>query len=106
VTGCFADDRTIDMRGVEDMYLPLDDPEVDSHWSAEELAQLKLKEREAAEKKVYEALKHWVDFFAKSTKYQKVGYVKLPKGWLEKQPRRELCEVAQSGRVKRQIPGA
>jgi len=29
VTGCFDTDRTPDMRGVEEMYLPLDDPEID-----------------------------------------------------------------------------
>src|SRR5687767_6243769 len=44
VTGCFADDRTPDMRGVEEMYLPIDDPETDAHWTAAELAELKQKE--------------------------------------------------------------
>ena len=29
VTGCFDTDRTPDMRGVEEMFLPLDDPEID-----------------------------------------------------------------------------
>jgi len=37
VTGCFKEDRKPDMRGVEEMYLPLDDPEVDGLYSAEEM---------------------------------------------------------------------
>ncbi|KAK1772775.1 cytochrome b5 [Phialemonium atrogriseum] len=104
VTGCFAEDRTVDMRGVEEMYLPLDDPEVDAHWSREELEQMRVAELESAHRRVHEALKHWVDFFSKSTKYQRVGYVKLPEGWLEHSPMRKLCDHAAKGRVKRKIP--
>lgn len=104
VTGCFAEDRTVDMRGVEEMYLPLDDPEVDAHWSREELEQMRVAELESAQRRVHEGLKHWVDFFAKSTKYQRVGYVKLPEGWLEHSPMRKLCDHAEKGRAKRKIP--
>lgn len=63
VTGCFAEDRTPDMRGVEEMFLPLDDPEVDRYFSKEELEKLKKKEREEALKRVDEGLRHWVEFF-------------------------------------------
>jgi predicted heme/steroid binding protein len=104
VTGCFADDRTPDMRGVELMYLPLDDPETDSYWSHKEMAKLKERELEAAKAKVEKGLKHWVDFFAKSKKYSKVGYVKREEGWLEKQAPRELCAQAKKGRAKRKLP--
>lgn len=106
VTGCFGEDRTPDMRGVREMFLPLDDPETDKHWSPAELKELKKRELEDAKKKTYEALKHWVDFFAKSKKYHFVGYVKRPKGWLQKEPKRKLCDVAQQGRTKRHIPGS
>ncbi|RYP80807.1 hypothetical protein DL769_002277 [Monosporascus sp. CRB-8-3] len=104
VTGCFAEDRTADMRGVEEMFLPLDDPEVDAHWTPEELAALRQREREEAFRKVHEGLEHWVKFFENSPKYPKVGYLKRDKDWLEKEPRRELCETAAKGRKKRKIP--
>jgi hypothetical protein len=105
VTGCFADDRTPDMRGVEEMFLPLDDPETDAHWTPEQLAELRVQELEQAKAKVHSGLKHWVDFFANSKKYHKVGYVKREKDWLEKLPKRELCASAQKSRPKkRKIP--
>ncbi|KAI0541333.1 hypothetical protein GGR58DRAFT_16500 [Xylaria digitata] len=104
VTGCFAEDRTADMRGVEEMYLPLDDPEFDSRWSPEEFAALKEKERADALQRVHDALLHWVNFFENSPKYSKVGYVKRPKNWLDNEPRRPLCKSAAKGRTKRTIP--
>ncbi|KAK3304709.1 uncharacterized protein B0T15DRAFT_251269 [Chaetomium strumarium] len=105
VTGCFAEDRTPDMRGVEEMFLPLDDPAVDRHWSGAELAQLRAKERAEAEKKVHEGLAHWVDFFRNNPKYDFVGYVKKPEGWPGTEPRRPLCEAAAKGRKRRVVPG-
>ncbi|RFU81317.1 cytochrome b5-like heme steroid binding domain-containing [Trichoderma arundinaceum] len=101
VTGCFAEDRTPDMRGVEDMFLPLDDPEIDAQYTAAELKELKAKELAVAQRQAHDALKHWVSFFGNSQKYHKVGYVKREKNWLEKQPRRKLCAAAQQGRTKR-----
>ncbi|KAI2634155.1 cytochrome b5 [Hypomontagnella submonticulosa] len=106
ITGCFAEDRTPDLRGVEEMYLPLDDPAVDSHWSAAELAALKRQERKEAKEKAHEALLHWVRFFENSPKYPKVGYVKKEKNWLDKEPRKKLCDVAAKGRKPRKIPGS
>jgi predicted heme/steroid binding protein len=105
VTGCFADDRTADMRGVEEMFLPLDDPEIDRHWTAAEMRALKEKEMEEAKQKAHDALKHWVDFFGKSKKYHKVGYVKRPAGWPGTEPIRQLCEQARNGRTKRTVEG-
>ena len=104
VTGCFQEDRTADMRGVEDMFLPLDDPEVDSHWSYEELTQLKDQELQDAKKRVHDSLKHLVDFFARSKKYHKVGYVAREENWLEKEKLKPLCAPAQGGRSKRKLP--
>ncbi len=104
VTGCFADDRTGDMRGVEDMFLPLDNPEVDSHWAPEELTQLKAKELETAHNKVDDALRHWVDFFRRSEKYHYVGQLVRESGW--EGERKPLCKIAQDGRIYRQIPEA
>ncbi|EMR61903.1 putative cytochrome b5-like heme steroid binding domain-containing protein [Eutypa lata UCREL1] len=104
VTGCFLEDRTADMRGAEEMYLPLDDAETDARWTAAELAELKAKERERALQKVHDGLEHWVKFFANSPKYPQVGYVKRDPDWLEKEPRKQLCESAAKGRKKRKIP--
>jgi predicted heme/steroid binding protein len=103
VTGCFQEDRNGDMRGVEQMYLPLDNPEVDKHWSKEELKEMKKKELEKAKKKVHAGLKHWVDFFAKSKKYHFVGYLRRKSGWEGEW--KKLCDTAQNGRTSRTPPG-
>ncbi|KAI1210482.1 cytochrome b5 [Annulohypoxylon truncatum] len=105
ITGCFADDRTADLRGVEEMFLPLDDPAVDAHFDAAELAALKEQELKEAQEKAHEALAHWIRFFEASPKYSKVGYVKKDKNWLDREPRRKLCESASKGRKPRKIPG-
>lgn len=102
VTGCFEEDRTADLRGVEEMYLPIDDAEVDKYFTTAEMEKMRTEELAAAKERAYDALKHWVDFFAKSQKYHKIGYVKREEGWLEKLPRRELCKEAQKRRTKRQ----
>ncbi|KAI0124868.1 hypothetical protein BJ170DRAFT_597719 [Xylariales sp. AK1849] len=106
VTGCFGEDRTADMRGVEDMYIPVDDPEVDKHYTAAELEALKKTELADASKRVHEGLSHWVNFFKNSPKYPRVGHVKRQKNWLDKEPRRKLCDQAAKGRPKRKVPGA
>jgi hypothetical protein len=93
------------MRGVEEMFLPLDDPAVDAQFSKEELADMKKREREVADKKVYEGLKHWVNFFRDHGKYEFVGYVKQPKGWPGTEPRRKLCDSAAKGRKVRVAKG-
>jgi predicted heme/steroid binding protein len=104
VTGCFAEDRTPDMRGVEEMFIPVDNPEIDSHWTPQELEEMRKQEIEQAKEKAHKALKHWVDFFDKHEKYIKVGYVQREPGWLEKLEKRELCTAAQKSRPKRKIP--
>ena len=93
------------MRGVEDMFLPLDDPSVDRLYKPAELAALKEKERAEAAQKVHEGLDHWVKFFASSKKYPFVGYVKKPAGWPGTEPVRTLCAAAQKNRMKRKAPG-
>jgi hypothetical protein len=92
------------MRGVEEMFLPIDDPETDRHIPTEQLRSMRTKERAEAKKKVHDALKHWVDFFDKSTKYKMVGYVKMDKDWKKNTPRPKLCDSAQQGRIKRTRP--
>jgi predicted heme/steroid binding protein len=59
VTSCFDVDRNPDMRGVEKMYIPLDNPEVDSLYAEGDLKMMKYLEKKAAKQKVHDALKHW-----------------------------------------------
>lgn len=105
VTGCFRTDRTPDMRGVEEMYLPLDDPAVDAHWAYAEMEALREHERQDALDRAHKALKHWVDFFANSEKYLFIGYVDLPEDWQEREAPPPLCEQALKGRTRRKLPG-
>ncbi|KAI8671024.1 Cytochrome b5 heme-binding domain-containing protein [Fusarium keratoplasticum] len=105
VTGCFAEDRTADLRGMEEAFLPLDDPETDAHWTPEELAALKEKELAEAKEHAHKALLHWVNFFANSKKYSKYGYVSREDDWLEKEEPKVLCDQVQATRKKRKIPG-
>lgn len=132
VTGCFKEDRNPDLRGVEEMYLPLDDPEVDALYSEEEMKIQKVKwvyirtwilhslkhahvgrkadsyesnrELEHAKAQAHAALKHWVDFFANNPKYPVVGKVKRPVGWETKGKPPVLCKQARDGRPKRRNP--
>lgn len=85
------------------MYIPLDDPEVDVLYSAEEMKVQKAKELESAKKQVHAALKHWVDFFANG-KYPMVGKVKREKGWETKGGVPVLCKEARESRPKRRNP--
>lgn len=101
VTGCFAEDQTADLRGLEEMFLPVDDPEVDKYFTTAEMERMRGEEMAAAKERAFEALNHWVKFFANSKKYHRVGFVKRGEGWLEKLPRRELCAQAQKGRQTR-----
>ena len=92
------------MRGVEEMFLPLDDAEVDRQIPWDKFQEMRAEERRVAEKKVYEGLKHWVDFFERSEKYVRVGRVKREEGWEEGEPRRGLCRAAEKGRGRRKVP--
>lgn len=102
VTGCFAEENSGDMRGVEEMYLPLDDPKIDAQWTTAEMAKLKEQELQAAKKRVDGQIEHWVSFFANRDQYPLVGYVKYPEGWPENQPIPKLCKKAVDGRKPRQ----
>ncbi|KAH8599518.1 hypothetical protein B0O99DRAFT_649297 [Bisporella sp. PMI_857] len=92
VTSCFDEDRNPDLRGVELMYIPKDDPEVDRAGEAE------------GEGAVHAALKHWVDFFANSGKYAKVGNGEEGARWEKKGPVPKLCKKAEDGRPQRRKP--
>ncbi|KAF2183774.1 hypothetical protein K469DRAFT_689898 [Zopfia rhizophila CBS 207.26] len=140
LTGCFQEDQTPDLRGVEMMYMPVDapvdskapdsqpqsydpvegkptdTPDVEAHKKARSqdkrrkpLTKGEIKNRHAQElrqarKKVREGLEHWHKLFRgdKDKPYFKVGEVKREPGWLDKVPRRKLCEHAEQSRPKRE----
>lgn len=104
VTNCFDTDITADMRGVEAMFLPRDDPEVDALYTRGELKALREQERRVAFKEVDKALRHWTEFFERSGKYSKVGTVRREKGWETRGPVPTLCAGAEGRRKAREPP--
>ncbi|KAF1980300.1 cytochrome b5 [Bimuria novae-zelandiae CBS 107.79] len=127
LTGCFDVDAVPDLRGVEQMYMPLEpwekplaadasDAEKAKHAALEKRAREKrkamtkgdLKNRSAQElrkarQSVRDGLEHWHQLFRgdKGKAYRKVGEVKREEGWLQKLPKRTLCEQAEKGRPVR-----
>ncbi|OJD19605.1 hypothetical protein AJ78_00462 [Emergomyces pasteurianus Ep9510] len=102
VTGCFEEDRTTDIRGVELMYIPIEDDDGSPVEMGMTKAQKKIRrEREMREARarVLEQVKHWRDFFANHKDYFEVGRVIGVDR--DKGPERELCESAQKRRPKR-----
>jgi hypothetical protein len=92
------------MRGVEEMFIPKDDPEVDKLYTSGELKKLKAQERRKAKEQVHAALKHWVDFFEGSRKYTKIGRVKRKEGWERRGKAPALCKRAEEGRPESRQP--
>ncbi|KAI9709113.1 MAG: hypothetical protein M1820_003559 [Bogoriella megaspora] len=142
VTGCFDTDLTPDLRGVEEMYIPIDPTEEvagdsadakalhdDSKGAEVEGADGELrrkggkdgpnkaggkrkkgsrtkKETEEAKQKVRDVIEGWGKMFRgeKGKKeYFEVGKVKREPGWLERLPKRELCERAAKVRPTREV---
>ncbi|KAG8629763.1 hypothetical protein KVT40_001382 [Elsinoe batatas] len=105
ITGCFDTDLTPDTRGIEEMYVPLDDEEADQKLSKGELKTRRERETRVAREKVRQGLEGWAKVFRGDTgkKYFKVGEVKREEGWLERLPKRELCEKAKGQRKKRKV---
>lgn len=105
VTGCFDTDLTPDLRGVEEMFLPLD---AAVGAGAEGLSRADVEARgkreyEAARKKVTDTIEGWASMFRGEggKPYLKVGEVVREPGWLEKLPVPELCDRAQKMRKPR-----
>jgi len=98
VTGCFMEDRTSDLRGAEEIYIPVEDP--DEEISSGERKTRAERERRIAKKKVEDEVAKWVKFYKNSKKYFEVGKVvgmeSAPAG-----PAPTLCAEAQKGRPKR-----
>ncbi|KAL8786540.1 MAG: hypothetical protein Q9195_008171 [Heterodermia aff. obscurata] len=106
VTGCFQEDLTPDLRGVEEMFMSVDE-DGGERETKEEKREGKLRlerERRVARKKVRDTVRGWESMFdgGKDGKYFWVGRVKREEGWEGKLgPVRELCKKAREGRPKR-----
>jgi predicted heme/steroid binding protein len=98
VTGCFLEDRTGDLRGAEELYIPIeDDPDEYITNTARKLRAEK--ERRDAKKKVLAEVSNWEKFYRNHKKYFEVGKLKGVPEYTDEPPR--LCEPAQKGRPKR-----
>ena len=99
VTGCFREDATPDLRGVEWAYVPRD---VGRPGEGGDREAKVYREREVrrARRRVEETLRGWQRMFEGhgGKGYVEVGSVKRGEGWLERLPRRELCEQAERAR--------
>ncbi|KAK8234964.1 hypothetical protein IWZ00DRAFT_447197 [Phyllosticta capitalensis] len=114
VTGCFDTDLSPDLRGVEEMYMPVDEEEGSTTSTTASTtptpsltpAQRKI-QRQAdlrqARKRVAEAVNGWARVFSGETgkEYVAVGRVVRPEGWLDDVPVPELCEKARKQRPVR-----
>ncbi|KAF2642190.1 hypothetical protein P280DRAFT_396832 [Massarina eburnea CBS 473.64] len=127
LTGCFATDAVPDLRGVVQMFLPVEPWERDIPSDVSAVERLKMekealiakhrfqmlskgdlkirreKELRMARAKVREGLEHWHQLFRgdKGKPYRKVGEVRREEGWLEGFEKRALCEQAEKGRPVR-----
>ena len=103
VTGCFAEDSTLDLRGAEEVYMVVDgegDDGVEEGLSSGERKVRAERERREAKKKVKKEVEKWVDFYRNSQKYGEVGrLVGVPETFAGDPPK--LCENAQKGRPRR-----
>jgi predicted heme/steroid binding protein len=98
VTGCFLEDRTGDLRGAEEIYIPIDDPEEEISSGARKIRAEK--ERRDAKKRVLQEVSKWENFYRTHKKYFEVGRLVNASDYTGEPPK--LCEAAQRGRPKRQ----
>lgn len=105
ITGCFQEDATPDLRGAEWTYVSIDVPDFDEQGGVKVSGGQKShreQELRKARQQVRQTIDGWAQMFsgASGKDYFEVGKVKRPEGWLEKLPKRKLCERAQKGRPK------
>ncbi|KAL6237745.1 hypothetical protein BDW75DRAFT_60450 [Aspergillus navahoensis] len=103
VTGCFVEDLTDDLTGVEEMFIPLDEPEELEKLSSGDRKRRREQDLRNARKRVEKQIAHWVGFFGNHQKYFEIG--RVIKDGTEKDEmkgKRELCETARKQRPKRE----
>ena len=103
LTGCFQEDLTPDIRGVEEMFMPLDESADIEGLTRQELKMRKERDVRMARKQIQATVDQWASVFAGETgrPYFWVGNIKREEGWMDKLPKRELCAAAKEGRPKR-----
>jgi len=107
VTGCFAEDLTGDMRGVEEMYLSFVDEgdeevvKLERELGSRERKVRREREGREARKQVRKQVEHWEGFYKGSKKYHEVGRLVDGEGMMGE--KRELCEAARAKRPKRTV---
>jgi predicted heme/steroid binding protein len=116
LTGCFAEDTTPDLRGVERMFVPVDPEEkpdataavIEAAKSRKPLSKAQIKNRKAQEtrlarQKMVQGLESWHALFRgdKGKPYFKAGEVSRPQGWEKYLPEKPLCEQAEKSRPVR-----
>ncbi|KAL4880930.1 cytochrome b5-like heme/steroid binding domain-containing protein [Aspergillus karnatakaensis] len=106
VTGCFAEDLTDDLTGVEDMFIPIDTEGDAEGLSSGERKIRREQELRNARKKVDKQVSHWAGFFGNHKKYFEVGKVVKEEGVASDGKKigekKELCEAAGKQRPKRE----
>jgi predicted heme/steroid binding protein len=102
LTGCFQEDLTPDLRGAEDVYIPVETEAMIKSMSKGGLKIKRERERRLAKKKVRDGIDNWAKVFRGETgrPYFYVGEITREEGWLEKLPKRTLCAAAEEGRPK------
>lgn len=98
MTGCFKEDLTPDLRGVEEMFVPVDDVEELSSAQRKIRREKELREARAS---VEKTVRRWDGFFRNHKKYFPVGKVVVDTEEAEGETTRTLCESAQKQRPKR-----
>lgn len=117
MTGCFEEDLTGDLRGVEEMFVPVNEVEEGEGGRVKEETREEKRERKlrrerdwrVARGQVSDAVRGWESMFdgGKGGKYFRVGRIKREKGWEEKEgPVRVLCQKAREQRPKRAKEGS
>jgi hypothetical protein len=99
VTGCFKEDLTADMRGVETMFMPIEDVADETVTPAQRKIRRE-KELREAKAKVEATVRRWVGFFRNHKTYFEAG--KVVGGEITGEPW-PLCESAQKQRPKRSL---
>jgi predicted heme/steroid binding protein len=100
VTGCFAEDATNDMRGVELMYIPVEDDPDEEITSGHTKLRVE-KDRREAKKKMLKEVDKWDKFYRQSKKYFVVGRLVGEEQETFTGPAPALCAQADKGRPKR-----
>ncbi|PKY09220.1 heme/steroid binding domain protein [Aspergillus campestris IBT 28561] len=100
VTGCFQEDLTPDLEGVEEMFIPVDEEGDDVGMTSGEKKVRREQDRRLARARVHKQVAHWEGFFRNHKKYFWVGEV-VTDGEGEEKEKRVLCEAARKQRPLR-----